>query len=443
MGTRAHWSGRLAFVLAAAGSAIGLGNLWKFPYITGINGGGAFVLIYLLCIALVGLPILIAEIYIGQKGQSNAIASFEKLHKKGTPWAMPGYMGLLAAILILSFYSVVGGWILDFGMRAVTGEFEGKSANVISEMLGGLFANPGRMAISHTIFMTLTIGIVVGGVKKGLERWTKILMPALFVLLLIMFFKAVSMSGFGKALEFLFSPDFSKLTPASILEAVGHSFFTLSLGMGAMITYGSYLDEKENLVKTGVMVAFLDTFIALMAGLVIFSIVFSFDLEPGSGPGLMFATLPGLFAQLPGGYFMSIAFFALVAFAALSSSVSILEVTVSYFSEKLKKDRKKVSIVAGIIIYIMGFLPLISFNVASDVKVFGLGFFDLFDIIASNYLLPIGGLLISLFLGWVLSKEACDNITNGNKLASAGLMWSLRLIAPGAILVVLYSKIFA
>lgn len=441
-GTRAHWSGRLAFVLAAAGSAIGLGNLWKFPYITGMNGGGAFVLVYLICIALVGLPILIGELYIGQKGQSNAVASFEKMHKKGTFWALPGYMGLLAAILILSYYSVVGGWILDFGLRAVSADFEGKSAKVIADMLGGLFSDPGRMAISHTIFMALTTAIVVGGVKNGLERWTKILMPTLFVLLVIMFIKAIGMGGFGKAMEFLFKPDFAKLTAESILEAVGHSFFTLSLGMGAMITYGSYLNENENLIKTGALVAFLDTFIALMAGVVIFSIVFSFDLEPGSGPGLMFATLPGLFAQLPGGYYLAVAFFALVSFAALSSSVSILEVTVSYFSEKMNQSRKKVSIISGLVIYVMGFLPLLSFNKAADVKIFGVGFFDLFDIISSNYLLPIGGLLISLFMGWILSKDACDKITGGNKIASAGLLWSLRVVAPGAVFVVLYSKIF-
>lgn len=441
MGNRAHWSGRLAFILAAAGSAIGLGNIWKFPYITGINGGGAFVLIYLACIALVGLPILIAEIYIGQKGQSNAVASFEKLHKKNTFWAAPGYMGLLAAILILSFYSVVGGWVLDFGYRAFTFQFEGKSAAVISDMLGGLFSDPSRMAISHTIFMALTIGIVVGGIKNGLERWTKILMPALMVLLAILFVKSMSLDGFGKAVDFLFAPDFSKLSPASILEAVGHSFFTLSLGMGAMLTYGSYLDEKEDLVKTGLMVAFLDTFIALVAGLVIFSIVFSFDLEPGSGPGLMFATLPGLFVQLPGGNFMAIMFFLLVTFAALSSAVSILEVAVTYFSETKGISRNKMAVIAGGVIYVMGYFPLFSFNKLSDVKILGKNFFDLFDVIASNYLLPIGGLLIAMFIGWVLGKDAVKDIVKKDGFATTGLLWLLRVVAPLAVFIILLNKV--
>lgn len=441
MGTRAHWSGRLAFVLAAAGSAVGLGNLWKFPYIAGVNGGGAFVLIYLVCIALVGLPILIAELYIGQKGQANAVASFELLHKKKTFWAAPGFMGLLSAILILAFYSVVGGWILDFAYMAFTDGFSGKSAEEVSGTLGALLGNPGRMAITHSIFMALTIGIVVGGVKNGLEKWTKILMPVLFVLLLILLAKAVTMDGFGRAMEFLFSPDFSKLTKEGILEAVGHSFFTLSLGMGAMITYGSYLDKKENLIKIGVMVAFLDTFIAILAGIVIFSIVFSFDLEAGSGPGLMFATLPGLFAQIPGGVYMAMAFFVLVGFAALSSSVSILEVAVVYFSETFKISRKKMALTAGIIIYIMGYLPLLSFNKLAEVKVLGLNFFDLFDAASSKYLLPLGGMMIALFLGYILGKEACLKITKGNELAATGLMWTSRVLAPGAVAVVMYNMI--
>ncbi|MFK8139258.1 MAG: sodium-dependent transporter [Bdellovibrionales bacterium] len=441
MGNRAHWSGRFAFILAAAGSAIGLGNLWKFPYVTGVNGGGAFVLLYLACIAAVGLPILIAEIYIGQNSQSNAVQSFEKLYKKGTAWRAPGFMGLIAAILILSFYSVVGGWVMDFEYRSIMMEFKSASGEEISKMLGGLFENPGRMAIWHTIFMGLTVGIVVGGVKDGLERWNKILMPTLFLILVILLVRSFYLEGFSDAVSFLFQPDFSKLTPASILEAVGHSFFTLSLGMGAMITYGSYLDKKENLLRTAVTVAFLDTFIALIAGLVIFSIVFTYGLEPGGGPGLMFQTLPGLFAQLPGGSYISIGFFFMVLFAALSSAVSILEVSVSYFSESKNLDRKKVAIVSGGIIYIMGYLPLLSFNHLSDVKVLGLNFFDLFDKISSSYLLPIGGMLISLFMGWKLSRKAVEKVVGGPGLAATGLLWLLRVVAPLAVLAVIINGI--
>lgn len=444
MGQRVHWSGRLAFILAAAGSAIGLGNIWKFPYIAGVNGGGAFVLIYLLCIACVGLPVLISEIYIGQRTQSNAVRAFEKLSgDKKTFWSAPGYMGLISAILILSFYSVVGGWVLDFFYQSVSFQFQGKSAAEISDILGGMLGDPVRMSISHTLFMGLTVAMVYGGIKDGLERWTKILMPALLVLLVAMLAKSVSLDGFSAAISFLFSPDFSKLSPAGILEAVGHSFFTLSLGMGAMLTYGSYLNEKEDLLKTGLMIAFLDTFIALLAGVVIFSIVFSFDLEPASGPGLMFATLPGLLAQMPGGDYLSIIFFMLVLFAALSSAVSILEVAITYFSETLNKDRKKVTLGAGLVIYLMAYLPLFSFNYWKEVKVFGLNFFDLFDSTSSHYLLPIGGLMISLFMGWRLGLDDSMRVTSGNKPLALGLMWLTRVVAPIAIAVVIYQKVVA
>ncbi len=431
MSTRAHWTNRIAFILAATGSAIGLGNIWKFPYIAGVNGGGAFVMIYLACILAIGVPIFIAELYIGQKGQANAITSFEITDKKGTPWQIAGWMGMLAAILILSFYSVVGGWILDFEYRSLLGEFMSQTDEQIQGTLGGLFADWKRQMFWHFIFMTLVIGIVIAGVKNGLERWNKILMPALFAILILLLVRVTMMDGFSQAIGFLFSFDASKLTKAGVLEAVGHSFFTLSLGMGTILTYGSYLSERERLPRVAVQVAFLDTLIALIAGVVIFTVVFSFNLEPGAGPGLIFSTLPSLFVKMTGGSILSIAFFLLVTFAALTSAVSILEVPVAFVCEKYGIGRKKTTLLIGGFIYLMGYLSIFSFNIMSDVKILGLNFFDLFDKISSNWLLPIGGMLISLFVGWRLGKSAVDSaLSDYPPFARTTFLWSIRVLAP-------------
>lgn len=448
--TRAHWSGRIAFVLAAAGSAIGLGNIWKFPYITGENGGGAFVLIYLACIAAVGLPILIAEMYIGQKAQRNTVEAFEVTHKKGTFWRLPGWLGLISAFLILSFYSVVGGWILDFEFRSLINEFGGKSEQEIGDTLSGLFSAWPRQLLWHTVFMCLTVGIVLGGVKDGLERWNKILMPVLLAILALLLVRVMFLPGFGQAITFLFSPDTSKLNAAGVLEAVGHSFFTLSLGMGTLITYGSYLKQGENLPKIAVAVAFMDTIIALVAGIVIFSVVYSFNMEPGAGPGLILVTLPTLFSKMAGGYIISVAFFLLVSFAALTSAVSILETVVAYWDETRNVDRKKGAIMVGIAIYLIGLLSVFSTNILSGFKMFGgvlskdgLTFFDLFDKLTSSYFLPIGGLLIALFFGWTLGEKAIKEATQSdNKLFNKGLLWTARIIAPGAVLDVLLNLVF-
>lgn len=441
--SRSRWGSRLAFILATSGSAIGLGNIWKFPYVAGVNGGGSFVLLYLACIFLIGVPIFIAELYIGQQSQKNAVEAFAVLHKPKTFWSLPGWLGVISAFLILSFYSVVGGWILDFELRSLLNEFGPQaSQEQIKGSLSQLFANPVRQIIAHIIFMSLTVGIVLKGVREGLERWTKILMPTLMVLLVALLIYSFTLSGFQQALSFLFQPDFSKLTAAGALEAVGHSFFTLSLGMGVIITYGSYLSKDENLAKVAFTIAFLDTFIALVAGLVIFSIVFSFNLDPSGGPGLIFSTLPSLFAQLPGGSIVSSTFFLLVSFAALTSSVSILEVVVAYIHEKYNYSRAKVTICTGLITAVTGVLCLFSFNVLKDFKILGLNIFDLFDTTTSSYLLPIGGLLMSLFFGWVLGeKAAAKAIKSENKVLTLGLVWTARIVAPLAILVIIYQKV--
>ena len=441
--TRAHWSNRMAFVLAASGSAIGLGNIWKFPYITGENGGGAFVLIYLICIAAVGLPIFIAELFIGRDSQSNAISSFEELHRKGTPWRYVGVMGVISAFLILSFYSVVGGWVINFAFKSVVGDFTGQSEEAIKGIMNGMFADGPSQIFWHSLFMVATVGIVIGGVKSGIERANKILMPALLGILLLLFVNAVFSEGFSQSVSFLFNPDFSKLSGKAILEAVGHSFFTLSLGMGTMITYGSYLQKTDSLPKTAITVALMDTGIALLAGVVIFSAVFSYNFEPGSGPTLMFQTLPVLFSKMAGGQLVSIGFFVLVAFAALTSSVSLLEVVVAYVDEKLNWARKRSTLVIGGIIYCTGILCALSFNVLSDVKILGATFFDLFDITTSKFTMPIGGLLISLFFGWILGPKAVERAIDRpvTSFLTLGLVWATRLIAPVAVAITLWNGI--
>lgn len=440
---RTHWSGRLAFFLAAVGSAVGLGNIWKFPYITGENGGGAFVIVYLACIAAIGIPIFIAELYIGQKSQKNAVTAFTTLHRPGTPWQAAGWLGIVSAFLILSFYSVVGGWVLDWEFKSILNHFSGKSGDQVDAMLNELFASPIRLLFWHFIFMAMTVGIVIGGIKEGIERWVKILMPALFGILVFLFLWCTQLEGFGKAVEFLFAPDFSKLSGKAIVIALGHAFFTLSLGMAAMVTYGSYLDQDEDLVKTTLAISAADTFIALMAGVVIFSIVFSFGLEPSSGPGLMFVTLPSLFNQIPGGYVVSILFFILVAFAALTSAISLLEVVITYLVDERNIDRKKATLVVGGVIYLLGVLAALSFNVLADVKIAGMTFFDLFDGITANVFLPVGGLLIALFFGWVIGGKgvaAAIRADEGSPLA-LGLLWTVRVVTPICVLWVLLGLI--
>ncbi len=432
---RGQWGSRVGFILAASGSAVGLGNIWKFPYMTGVNGGGAFVLVYLACIAIVGLPILFAELYIGRETQTNTVEAFEKLHKPKTPWRFAGFMGLASAFLILSFYSVVGGWVLDFEYKSLLNQFAGQDDETIKGYLGALFASPGRLIFWHTIFMAITIFIVVGGISKGIEKAAKILMPLLFVLLVGLLIRVMAMDGFSQAFTFLFSPDFSKLTSEAILSAVGHAFFTLSLGMGAMITYGSYLKKSESLIRIGITVALLDTIIALVAGLVIFTVVFTFGQEPGGGPSLMFVNLPLLFKEMSGGYIVSVSFFMLVGFAALTSAISLLEVVVAYWTEVKGWNRSKTTWTMGIAIYLLGILCALSFNVLSDVKIFGKGFFDLFDFITANIFLPAGGMVIALYYGWVLGPKAVE-ATFDKPVAgifSSGLMWTARILAPAAV----------
>lgn len=424
--SRGNWGTNFGFILAAAGSAIGLGNIWKFPYITGVYGGGAFVLVYLFCVLLVGLPLMIAELMIGKHTQKNPVGAFKKLSPDKSLWQLTGWLGIASGFLILSFYSVVAGWALAYIFKSIVG-FSG-TTEIIQNEFTDLVTSPKSSILWHTIFMGLTVAIVIGGVKNGIERWSKILMPALFSILLgLMIYGLAFTHGGIKALSFLFNPDFSKLSAEGVLSALGHAFFTLSLGMGAMLTYGSYMKKETNIMKDAITISFLDTLIALMAGVAIFSMVFNYNLEPAAGPGLIFQTLPVLFAQT--GRWVSIPFFVLLSFAALTSSISLLEVVVSYFVDERKWSRKKATLSLGFLIYLTGLLSAVaSWTVMFRGK--AQGWLDVFDFVTTNYMLPIGGLLTCLFVAWVMvDKERAEEF-GSRGLLYKGLIFILRFIAP-------------
>ncbi|MEH6825949.1 MAG: sodium-dependent transporter [Motiliproteus sp.] len=446
------WSSRMAFVLAASGSAVGLGNIWKFPYITGENGGGAFVLMYLLCIAIVGIPIMIAEVMIGRRGGKSPINSMRelvKLDRLSPRWKWLGGMGMLASFLILSFYSVIGGWALSYVGAAATGTFAGASTEAIGAMFGGLLADPKALLMWHSLFMILVIVIVSRGIRSGMEKAINILMPLLFVLLLVMVGYALSTDKFAEGFAFLFNPDLSKLTTEGMLTALGHAFFTLSLGMGVMMAYGSYLPKNVSLVKTAITVSVLDTAVALLAGLAIFPLVFANGLEPGAGPGLIFQTLPLAFSQMPGGVLFGTLFFALLVIAAVTSAISLLEPAVEWLTEHKGISRLTGTLIAGISVWLLGIVTVLSFNVWADVtplsmfeRFEGKTLFDLLDFATANVMMPLSGLFVALFVGWFMSRQAGEEqLALGNGLAYKCFMFVLRFVTPAAVLVVFVNNL--
>ena len=443
----AMWSGRLAFILAASGSAVGLGNIWKFPYITGENGGAAFVLVYLLCIALVGLPIMVAEVTLGRAGRSSPINTMKMLTRRdgqSSRWSFIGWMGMAASFLILSFYSVIGGWSLAYVGNAASGSFNGASSDAIGQLFGGLLSNPGTLMIWHSVFMVLVIMIVARGISSGMEKAINILMPILFFLLLVMVGYAMSTSEFGKGFDFLFKPDFSKLSTDSVLTALGHAFFTLSLGMGVMMAYGSFLPKNVSIVKTAVTVSVVDTIVALAAGLAIFPLVFANGLEPTAGPGLIFQTLPLAFGKMGGGTIFGTLFFALLLIAAVTSAISMMEPVVEWLEEQKGISRLTGALIGGGSIWLLGIATVLSFNEwakfhpLSFLPVFeGKTFFDIFDYLTANIMMPLGGLLIVAYVGWVMKREAVEaELANDTGSALNLLMFVMRYIAPALVLVV-------
>lgn len=429
---REQWGSKLGFILAAAGSAVGLGNIWRFPYITGQNGGAAFVLIYAAIVFIIGFSVMLAEMAIGRKAQLNAVGSFEKL--KGGFWPIVGWMGVAAGFIILSFYCVIGGWTIKYTIFSFSGLMDAATAGKAGDVFGGFVTNTTQVVIYQAIFMLATIFIVAKGIGEGIERYCKFLMPALFVILVVLIVRSVTLPGAEKGLAFYLKPDFSKLSGGSLGAALGQAFFSLSLGMGCMITYGSYVDRKTALPSSAIQVCFIDTMVAFLAGLVIFPAVFAFGVDAGAGPGLTFVTLPGVFAKMTGGMIWSALFFILLFIAALTSSISLLEVVCAYFIDK-GWPRAKAAWVLGIVIFAIGVPSAISLT--GGLKVAGKDFLDAMDFISSNVLLPLGGVFISLFVGWFWTADARKEVSNNGEY-SFGLMepwmWVCKVLAPVAIL---------
>ena len=435
---RAHWSGRWGFFLAAVGSAVGLGNIWKFPYMTGSNGGSAFVLVYLVCILVIGVPLLMAEVMLGRRGQGNPVAGMRRLISESAAargWMAIGYIGILGAFLILSFYSVVAGWVLEYTWQALQG-FQATQGEAYEAAFKQLLASPGRLILWHSVFMALTAGVVLGGVSGGIERANKIMMPGLFLILLFLVAYGALAADLPAAWHFLFHFNPQAITPGVVFSAMGHAFFTLSLGMGAIFTYGSYMQPSTSIARTCLQIAAADTLVALLAGLSIFAVVFAQNLEPAAGPGLLMQTLPLAFAQMPGGHVISVLFFVLVVFAAWTSSISLLEPGVSLLQERFGMARRAAVLLQTSGVWLLGVAVALSFNVWSELKLFGLGLFDLLDTFASNILMPLAGLLIALFVGWGMQRlHVDDEIRLRGK---AFVLWYtlLRYVSPIAILVI-------
>ena len=436
---RTGFSSKFGVIAAAAGSAVGLGNIWKFPYITGQYGGAAFLFVYLGFILAIGLPVMMSEFLIGRKAKRNAFGAFRKLAPKSV-WFVTGFLGVGAAYLILSFYGVVAGWAMDYVVESVKGTFIGKTPQEISSYFNHFSSQSLNPVLWQLAFMVLTAVIVLMGIQKGIERYSKVLMPLLVVLLVVLMFRSVTLPGAMKGIDFFLNPDFSKLTWEGVLNALGHAFFSLSLGMGTLITYGSYIDKKNNLGKTALQVTIADTVIAILAGLVILPAVFAFDLKPEAGAGLVFKTLPNVFMQMPGGSIFSVMFFVLLTIAALTSSISILEVVVAFLSEELKISRRVSVVLASVSISFVGVFCSLSLGNMDGEVFLGLNFFDTLDFFAANIFLPFGGALICLFIGWKFGyKKAKAELSNHGKINLwyfDAVYFSLKYIAPIAIMIV-------
>lgn len=403
MSKQDQWTSKLGFILAAAGSAIGLGAIWKLPYMTGANGGGVFFLLFILFTILIGAPILIAEFTIGRNAQKDAISAYKHI-APGKPWALIGYGGVVASIILLSFFSVVGGWIISYLARSFTGSLSNLTQEEYGNFFNTIISNPYETVIAQLLFMVFTIWVVQGGVSKGIEKANKYMMPSLFILFIILLIRSLTLNGAMEGVKFFLKPDFSALTGETILLALGQSFFALSVGVSVMVTYASYLSKKEDITKSAFSVVGLNIFISLLAGLVIFPAVFALGFSPSSGPGLVFVVLPAVFNEMAlGGIFMFI-FFILLLFATLTTAFSILEITVAAMIKGDAAKRKKASWIAGITVFLIGIPSALSFGVLSDVKIFNLSIFDFADYLTSNIALPVGALFISLFIGYQMKR---------------------------------------
>jgi len=440
-----QWSSRLAFILAVSGSAVGLGNIWKFPYVAGQNGGGAFVLVYLLCVAAIGLPVMMSEVLLGRRGRRNPIETMRILGREEADqpaWSLVGAIGMLGGFLILSFYSVIAGWTLHYVLLAARNSFAGADAAMLGELFGELTGSITVQTGWHSLFMLLTVFVVARGVERGLEQAVRVMVPALILIMLGLLGYAMTNGAFMEGLSFLFRPDFDKLTSTAVLAAMGQAFFSLSVGMGAVMAYGAYLPKEESIIQTSVAVVCADTGIALLAGLVIFPIVFANGLDPAEGPGLVFQVLPLALAQLPGGIVVATLFFLLLAFAGLTSAISLLEPAVAWLVESRGLRRGSAAALAGGIIWVLGLFTVLSFNELADFKFLRGTIFDNVDFLTSNILLPLGGLFITVFAGWVMSANSSSDELD----RSAGPMYRLwrtlaRFVAPVALVLVFLNAV--
>ena len=456
------WSSRAVFIMATIGSAVGLGNIWKFPYITGEYGGGAFVLVYLLCIALIGIPIMMAEILLGRRGRASPISTMKQLAKEegaSPAWSLVGYSGVVAGFLILSFYSVVAGWALAYVFQSAGGGLNGITAEGSASVFGDLIGSPEQLLVWHTVFILMTTAVVARGVRHGLERTVTVLMPALFVMLLVMVGYAYVEGDFAQGFNFLFEVDFARVfqvcsgegtqvachfSGEPLLVAMGHAFFTLSLGMGAIMAYGAYVPEHASITGATITIAIADTLVALLAGLAIFPIVFASGLEPGAGPGLIFQTLPIAFGNMPGGHLFGTVFFVLLVFAAWSSAISLVEPAVAWLVEIRNWSRITAAFLVGGLAWLLGIGSALSFNTWSgpEYQILGKTLFDLKDFVASNIMLPLGGLLIALFVAYGAGRHmALDELSISRQRLFDAWWFVIRYISPVGIAIVFLNSV--
>lgn len=437
MNNRVTFATRMGGIAAAVGSAVGFGNVWRFPYITGQNGGAAFLLIYLFSVILLGMPLMIAEFVIGRSAHRNVVGAFRQVAPK-THWSLVGYLGLLVAILILGFYIVLSGWTLRYTYMAAVNQLNGQD-------FGSFVSDPWQPLIWTVVAIAINAAILLGGVQKGIERASNIMMPVLAIILILLVINSFFLSDFGRGMEFLFVPDWSKVTGQTWIDAIGQAFFSLSLAMGILIAYGSYLGDNTKIGKTALSVATLDTIIALLAGIVIFPACFSYGIEPGQGSGLVFVTLPEVFLQMPGGYILGLLFFLLITLAGLTSCMSIFEVPISYLQEEWHMSRKGAVWSSCFWSLALGIICSLSLGLWSNFTICGDVVFDFLDHLTSRYMMPVGALLTSLFAGWWLDKaiiqDAITNWRNDSGWYLRPLLWVLRVVVPVGIFIIFLSGI--
>ncbi len=442
MTKRDHFASKIGFILAAAGSAIGLGAIWKFPYMAGTNGGSVFVLLFIMSTLLIGLPILLAEFVIGRKGQADAVTSLKKL-APGKSWFLIGWSGVFFSFIILSFYSVVGGWILSYLGRALLFSLNNQNESYYGDLFGSIISNPWEVLIGQAVFMLLTILIVRGGIEGGIERASRIMMPALLIFFIVLVIRSLTLDGAMEGVKFMFVPDWSYFNGKTMLLALGQAFFSLSVGVAGMMTYASYLPKDQKLGNSAMSVSLLNIGISIMAGLVIFPAVFALGYSPDAGPGLVFIILPAVFEQLPFGAFFMLLFFVLLLFATLTSSISMLEIVVSVGIKNAYEKRKRASWIYGLLIFVVGIPSALSFGVMSDFKIFGKTFFDFADFLTNNIGLPLGALMISIFAGYVLKKNETFTELNISSLSFNMWYYIVRYLAPIAIIIVFINAIIS